>query len=130
MGILRKGLPYAPPENYESPADEARRKRLKFLERKERERQATEQRILEIEFAKWRRELSADELTRLVPDFARRPGPTQDSALKSHFEIQVWPQRTQQIEQSTGSENEKKVRSGYYRCAGDRVVVLVEDAGR
>jgi len=103
MGILRKGLPYAPPENYESPANEARRKHRDFLEKKEGERQATEQRILVLEFAEWKRGLTVDELARLVPDFARRPGPIQDSALKSHFESQVWSQRTQQIDNSTGS---------------------------
>jgi len=103
MGILRKGLPYAPPENYESPANEARRKHREFLEKKEGERQATEQRIFALEFAEWKRGLTVDELARLVPDFARRPGPIQDSALKSHFESQVWPQRTHQIENSTRS---------------------------
>jgi len=103
MGILRKGLPYAPPDNYESPADEARRKRREFLEQKEGERQATEQRILALEFGEWKRGLSVDELMRLVPDFARRPGPVQDSALKSYFESQIWTQRMHQIENSTGS---------------------------
>ncbi len=98
MGILRKGLPYAPSENYESPADEARNQRRVFLERKERERQITEQRILDLEFSEWRRGLATNELARLLPDFAHRPGPTQDSALKSYFESHVWPQ---QIERST-----------------------------
>ena len=90
MGILRKG-PYAPPENFESPADEARRKTREFKERKERERQAEEQKIMDLEFSEWRRGLSSDELAALLPEFARKPGPIQDSALKTHFETAVWP---------------------------------------
>ncbi len=98
MGILRKGFPYTPPENYESPADEARRKRQEFLERKEQERLAVEKRIFDLEFAEWRRGLSAESIAALVPDFARRPGQIQESSLKSHFEGQVWPQSLQSIE--------------------------------
>jgi hypothetical protein len=93
MGILRKGIPYAPPENFESPADEARRKTREFKERKERERIAEEQQISDLEFAEWRRGLSPDGLINLLPEYARKPGPIQDSALKAHFENEVWPVR-------------------------------------
>jgi predicted transcriptional regulator len=91
MGILRKGIPYTPPENYESSADEARRRTREILERKEQERQAEEQRIRDLEFAEWSRGLTADELGKILPEYARRPGPVQASALKTHFESQVWP---------------------------------------
>lgn len=93
MGILRKGIPYAPPENYESPADEARRLTREMLERKARERQIEEQRIRDLEFTEWRRGLAADELMKLLPEFARKPGQIQDSALRSHFDEKVWPKR-------------------------------------
>ena len=95
MGILRKGIPYAPPENYESPAEEARKRTRELLERKERERAADEERIRELAFAEWKRGLSADELATLLPDFARRPGPVQDSTLRTHFESTVWPEKGQ-----------------------------------
>ena len=93
MGILRKGVPYAPPENYESPADEARRRTREIMERKERERQIEEQRIRELEFAEWRRGVTASELARLLPEWAQKPGQIQDSALRSHFDEDVWPER-------------------------------------
>jgi hypothetical protein len=93
MGILRKGVPYAPPENYESPADEARRRSREVLERKERERQADEQRIRDLEFAEWRRGVAAEELSKILPDYARKPGPIQDSAIRAHFDEKVWPER-------------------------------------
>ena len=96
MGILRKGIPYAPPENFESPADEVRRKIREFKERKERERQTEEQKIIELEFSEWRRGLGPDDILQIVPEFARKPGPLQDSTLKAHFDAQIWPHRAQE----------------------------------
>jgi len=91
MGIVRKGIPYAPPENYESPADEARRKTREFKERKVRERQAEEKKIIALAFSEWRRGVPAEELTKFLPEYARKPGPLQESALESYFEKNVWP---------------------------------------
>jgi len=97
MGILRKGIPYAPPENYESPADEARRKILEFKARKEREREAQLKQLVDLEFSTWRPELSAEQIEAIVPDYAKRPGPMQDSALREHFMREVWPGRSATI---------------------------------
>ena len=91
MGILRKGIPYAPPENYESEADEVRRRTREFKERKDRERQDEERKLIDLEFSEWKSGLSDSERLNIVPDFARKPGPIQDSALRSHFESEVWP---------------------------------------
>jgi hypothetical protein len=97
MGILRKGIPYAPPENYESPVDEARRRTREFLERKAQTRQAEEKRIMDLEYAEWRRGLAPGDIARLMPDWAQKPGQIQDTAIKSHFEEQVWPERAQEV---------------------------------
>ena len=97
MGILRKGIPYAPPENFESAADEARRRTREILERKDRDRQAEELRIFELEFSEWRRGLAPNDLLRLVPEWAQKPGQIQDSALKSYFETNLWPERAQEV---------------------------------
>ena len=93
MGIVRKGIPYAPPENFESPAEETRRKIREFKERKERERQDDEQRIRDLEFAEWRRGVSTNELARLLPEWAQKPGQIQDSAIRTHFDEKVWPEQ-------------------------------------
>lgn len=71
--------------------EEVRRRTCEFKERKECERQAEEQQLLNLEFAEWRRELSESELLKILPEFARNPGPIQNAALKSHFETEVWP---------------------------------------
>ncbi|MGK5089783.1 hypothetical protein WDW86_19705 [Bdellovibrionota bacterium FG-2] len=97
MGILRRGGPYTPPDNYESSADEARRKTREFKERKERERQDEDQKLMTLEFAEWRRGLSAAEIIGLLPEHARKPGQVQESVLKIHFEENVWPERAQEL---------------------------------
>jgi predicted type IV restriction endonuclease len=118
MGILRKGVPYAPPENYESAADEARRRTREILERKDRERQAEEQKIFELEFSEWRRGKAPNELMRLVPDWAQKPGQIQDNALKSHFETNVWPEL--QVARAGVSESERaQVRAAISQSLGE-----------
>lgn len=110
MGILRKGIPYAPPENFESPADEVRRKTREFKERKERERQAEDQKLLELEFAEWSRGLAVEELTKLLPEYARKPGAMQTAALKTHFEANVWPERAQELLRLTTVDRGEVIR--------------------
>jgi hypothetical protein len=106
MGTLRKGIEYAPPENYETPQAEARRKRIEYLERAEQRKREDEQKILDLEFLSWKRGLSEAQIAPLVPEWARKPGQIQDSALKSHFEENVWPELQTKI--SGSDENERQ----------------------
>jgi len=62
MGILRKGMPYTPPDNYVSPKDTAIRKILEI--RKKEEESAKE--LKELEFRKWLRETPVEEKKKLV----------------------------------------------------------------
>lgn len=94
MGILRKGIPYTPPENYESSVDEARRKTIEFKARKERERQEQIKQLVELEFTEWRQLLTAEQIAAMVPEYAKRPGQMQDSFLKTHFENEIWPEKS------------------------------------
>lgn len=93
MGILRKGLPYAPPENYESPEAEARRKYLEGKRRLEALRHAEDRELRDLEFSEWRRGLSHDELNTIVPDIVRHMPKAQESSLRAHFDENVWPSR-------------------------------------
>lgn len=102
MGILRKGIPYAPPDNYESPSDEARRKTMEFKARKEQERETQIKQLIEFEFSEWRRGVSSEQLATLLPEYAKRPGPIQDSALRAHFEKNVWPEKMAETQQQIG----------------------------
>ena len=109
MGILRRGQAYAPPENYESPAAEARRKYLEGKRSLEARRIAEEAELQTLEFNQWKRGLSESDIVALVPEFARqRPGQIQDAALLAHFEKEIWPTKKQDflmIHSITGTVN-------------------------
>jgi hypothetical protein len=119
MGLLRKGELYAPPQNYESPSDEARRKRREFLERKEHDRKAEEQKLLDLEFSEWRRGLSQADIEKMVPEFARRPGPFQDSALMTHFETHVWPEISLKMSVEISNAEREKIRTAISESLGE-----------
>jgi predicted transcriptional regulator len=93
MGILRKGLPYAPPENYESPETEARRRYIEGKRRLEDQRQADERELQELEFAEWGRGLSPEEINSLVPDVVRHAPKAREHSLRAYFNETVWPAR-------------------------------------
>jgi hypothetical protein len=92
MGILRKGVPYAPPENFESPVEAARRLYVESKRRIEERRQAEERELMELEFAEWRRGLSSELLATLVPEVVRNIASARESSLRSHFNEAVWPE--------------------------------------
>ncbi|MGK5083520.1 hypothetical protein WDW37_09465 [Bdellovibrionota bacterium FG-1] len=92
MGIVRKGIPYAPPENFETAADEARRRTREILERKERERLADEQRLKDLEYAEWRRGITEAQATALVPDPVKDIPRAREASLQNHFDEKVWPE--------------------------------------
>lgn len=93
MGILRKGLPYAPPENYESPEAEARRCYLEGKRRIEEQRQVEERELQFLEFSEWRRGVTPEEINAIVPEVVRNVPRASESSLKVHFEEIVWPAR-------------------------------------
>ena len=91
MGILRKGLPYAPPENFESPEAEARRKFLEGKRRLEERRLAEEQELKALAFAEWRRGLSESQAVALVPEPVKDIPRAREASLRLHFDEAVYP---------------------------------------
>ena len=104
MGIIRKGIPYAPPENYESPEQVARRIYLNGKRRIEEQRLAEEREIQDLEFSEWRRGLTHAQVTGLVPDVVRDIAPARESSLRVHFDEQVWPVRSETISRAVETE--------------------------
>ena len=91
MGILRRGAPYTPPENYESPEAAARRTYLTYLQRENAMLQEQQAQLQLLEFEKWRSKTSKSDLLRLLPPHAQNPGRVMDTALKGYFDEHVWP---------------------------------------
>ena len=105
MGLLIKGQPYNPPDNYESSKDRALRL---YHERKRREaddRQRREGELIEIEYQSWTISLSKDEKESFLSDGYKKMKPESKMAkevmnadLKSHFMETVWPEKLKEIE--------------------------------
>ena len=115
MGILRKGCPYTPPENYESPEDEALRKYLEAKRTQSVRRKAMEQELLELEFSEWSDSLSDVERKQYAPHSKIDRSDMQVAELKDYFSKHRYTRREKagssedmrasirkQIEQSLG----------------------------
>jgi hypothetical protein len=97
MGILRKGIPYAPPENYVSPEDEARREYCERMKQIEEKRASEAQEIFDLHFRAWEAKLVPEERDRILPEYAKKRGPMSENCLRSHFTDQVWPELRLQV---------------------------------
>ena len=92
MGILSKGIPYAPPENYVSSEDELRREYRERMKSLEEKRVSEAQEIWDLHFREWESKLSSNECARILPEYAKKSGPMRENCLKSHFNEHVWPE--------------------------------------
>ena len=90
MGILKKGIPYAPPENYVTPEQEALKKYLSAKKAQAAQRELLERELQEMEFQEWVRSLNASEKREIAPQ-AQEGGPLYLGQLRLHFEQAVWP---------------------------------------
>ncbi len=99
MGVLRKGIPYAPPDNYES-AEERGLKAYMKRKREELEKQKSlEAELCTFECDSWLDSLTREQQIGLVPEteYARLGSPAHRALLKNHFNSEIWPERRQQI---------------------------------
>ena len=96
MGILRRGIPYAAPVNYESPQDQVLRKNLESKRQQAEKRAQMEAELKEIEFEEWYSSLSEVEKLERVPMLPRE-GSGRKAAMRSQFEEQVWPERAHEV---------------------------------
>jgi hypothetical protein len=92
MAILSKG-PYAPPENYENPADRQRRLYLEAKEKQRQKRKETEENIETLEFEEWVEKLTLEQRSDLVPpkDFAKPGSTAHNYQLREYFRENIWP---------------------------------------
>ncbi len=94
MGILRNGQPYTPPENYESPQEEALRKYYEHKKAEEANRVKIEQELMEIAFNDWFSALDEQSIVSIVPAMYRDKSNdhiAKRSFLKEHFKNYEWP---------------------------------------
>jgi hypothetical protein len=92
MGILRKGMPYLAPENYEPV--ETRTIKL-YIEQKERQKQQKlelEKKAFDIALEEWIETLSEARLSEIIPEpgYRDKDSPFHKGALSLYFQKNVW----------------------------------------
>lgn len=99
MGILKRVGVYAPPDNYESPEEQAMRiyfEKKKLLASK---KEAMEREWLELSFQDWLKTLSEEEIDQLIPQdvkFLKLEAPKK-AALRAYFEKTIWVSKKTEI---------------------------------
>ncbi len=92
MGILKRVGAYAPPDNYESPKEEAMRIYLEKKKLLESKREVMEKEFLELSFKEWLNTLTENEIDHLIPYDVKKlklEAPKK-AALRTHFEKTIW----------------------------------------
>ena len=104
MGILRKGFPYAAPENYLSPQDEALKKFHDSKRAAAERAQTAEKALYDAEFTEWTSNLSEEEKLNLGAPGGFRGGIAERSKLAMHFNKTIWPEIRAKIAAGRPSE--------------------------
>jgi hypothetical protein len=92
IGILRKGIPYTPPENYESPETVAFRRYVEHRERQKAAREDLEKRNYELDLDDWIEKQTEEELNQAIeePRYRDKNSPFRRGALSLYFKKNIW----------------------------------------
>ena len=102
MGILRKGKPYAPTSNYESPQDKAMRLYKEKMKEVEQRRVTTEKEAISLAYSDWFSQLTSSQKLEFLPESIRRNANPEknkmlDGSARNHFEVEIWPNLKKKI---------------------------------
>ena len=92
MGMMKKGSPYLPPENYESPEEQAMKAYLDAMKKKAERIRKLEEECKALALQEWRDGLSLDEQKAIVPEkyHAASEKKIFESLIIAHFEKKIW----------------------------------------
>lgn len=96
MGILRKGSPYLPSENYESSEDKAMRQYVQYQKTKESKQKELEKEAIEFSFNEWEKELSDEDVLSICEGHAcakDRTSVFRKGYLISYFKENIWKEK-------------------------------------
>ena len=109
MGILRRGMPYAPPDNYEHPKDKATRLYLESMRKVVQKREKIRQEMMNVAFEDWYYKLENGDAKsflpiemKLPPSYANAPKESRivkDKA-RAHFIENIWSTLQKTIEEN------------------------------
>lgn len=109
MGILRNGRVYTFPSNYESPQDKAMRLYTEQRRVVEQKKKLLEKESFDLAFGEWFGELTEAQKIAFLPEnmqntkIAFGKNKVIESAARSYFEKEIWPDKKQEIIKTSGS---------------------------
>lgn len=92
MGILRKGTPYLPPENYEDPETKIMRQYIEQKERQKAAKEDLERKKFDLDLEEWMETLGEQEIAELIPEpgYRSKDSPFRKGALSLYFRENIW----------------------------------------
>ncbi len=101
MGILlKRGMPYTPPDNYESPRDRAMRIYLEKKREQQQKRKQMQRQLMGLEFEEWYSNLTTEQKKEIIPSYKEETKFSKNLAL-GYFEENVFPEIEQSITSNT-----------------------------
>lgn len=94
VGTLRKGKPYLPPSNYESPHTRALKRFTEVMKKDAEKKEKLENEIIEHLYLEWSKTLHDEDIINIIPEKRWRDDKSSNiykSFLKNHFIEQKWP---------------------------------------
>jgi len=91
MGCILNGYPYTPVAlGYENPEIKRNRERLERLRKESESIKAMEEEIMSLEYEKWLRDLSDDQIKEVFPEYKGTMNPMAIGILKTHYKENVF----------------------------------------
>ncbi len=96
MSILKRGIPVARPDGYQSPEEKAQAEYLETLKKSRLEKEARENELFELMFLEWLESISQEEKKAILPLGMKIGANTSNMFLKGHYRDNLWPEQKSQ----------------------------------
>lgn len=93
MGILRNGMPYAAPENYEDLETRALKRYLENKKKQQAHRESIRQEAYNLALEEWEENLTSEQVAAIIPEqkYREEGSPIRKGTLNLHFKKEIWP---------------------------------------
>ncbi len=108
MGILRKGLPYTPPDGYETPQERHMRLYEEKMSKLKAQREEIEKKAFNLAFEDWFRDLPDSKKIEFIPENLRNNPRLEKSKMleggaRDYFTKEIWPNFKKEITSGGGT---------------------------
>lgn len=99
MGIMKNGMPYAPPENYETSEERALKIYIEKKKIEQKRKEELEKEAFNLSFSDWVHTLTEEEVCKIIPkaNYREKGSPFRTASLELHFRDNLWADTKKQI---------------------------------